>query len=114
MPASWQVKATLSLTSLDWDGEEMLMQVLPEVQIDQVREFVREELCERNQLERHAFEMTEKLVVKQGRPCGLFFCIHGPRSIRLTAVWDLARGAVFFYDSLGRRAASYPCPAMVN
>jgi hypothetical protein len=29
----------------------------------------------------------------------------------LTAVWDLHRGAVFFYDSLGRRAASHPIPS---
>lgn len=82
--------------------------------IRSVREFVREELCEKNQLEKDAFQMTERLVIRQGQPCGLFFCIYGPRSIRLTAVWDLQRRAVFFYDSLGRRAASYPCSVINN
>jgi hypothetical protein len=78
--------------------------------IDTVREFIREELCEKNQLEKDAFQMTERLLMRQGTPCGLFFCIYGPRSVRLTAVWDLQRQAVFFYDSLGRRAASCPIP----
>lgn len=78
--------------------------------LDTIREFVRGELCENNQLERDAFQMTERLVMKQGKPCGLFFCIYGPRSVRLTAVWDVQRAAVIFYDSLGRRAASLPVP----
>ena len=83
---------------------------LPDEKIDSIREFVRGELCEKNQLEKDAFQMTERLLVQQGKPCGLFFCIYGPRSVRLTAVWDLHRGSVFFYDSLGRRAASYQVP----
>lgn len=83
---------------------------VPNERIETVREFIREELCEKNQLEKDAFQMTERLLVRQGKPCGLFFCIYGPRSVRLTAVWDLQRQAVFFYDSLGRRAASCPIP----
>lgn len=88
----------------------MISASLCEDRLQTVREFVREELCEKNQLEKNAFHMTEKVLVKKGRPCGLFFCIYGPRSVRLTAVWDYQRGSVFFYDSLGRRAASYPSP----
>ncbi len=76
--------------------------------VEQVRALVREELCQRNQLERHAFQMTEKVVLKQGKLCGLFFCIHGPRSVRLTALWDVSREAIILYDSLGRRAAIRP------
>ncbi len=83
---------------------------LPHENVDTIREFVREELCEKNQLEKDAFQMTERLLVRQGKPCGLFFCIYGPRSVRLTAVWDLHSGSIFFYDSLGRRAASHPIP----
>jgi len=82
-------------------------------QVEHVRAFVHEELCERNQLEPNAFCMTEKAVVKQGKLCGLFFCIHGPRSVRLTALWDAARGAVILYDSLGRRVAVQPLPSAV-
>jgi hypothetical protein len=75
-----------------------------------VREFVRGELCESNQLERDAFQMSERLLTRNGEACGFFFCIYGPRNVRLTAVWDLRSNAIFFYDSLGRRVASTPTP----
>ena len=71
-----------------------------------VREFVRNELCDNNFLERDAFEMSEQLLTRKGKPCGFYFCIYGPRSVRLTAVWDLNEGSIFFYDSLGRRASN--------
>ncbi len=88
----------------------MMSASLQEERLQTIREFVREELCEKNQLEKNAFQMTERVLVKKGQPCGFFFCIYGPRSVRLTAVWDLQRGSVFFYDSLGRRSGSYPSP----
>jgi hypothetical protein len=88
----------------------MMSASLREDRLQAVREFVREELCEKNQLEKNAFQMTERVLVKKGEPCGWFFCIYGPRSVRLTAVWDLQRESVFFYDSLGRRSGSYPSP----
>ena len=88
----------------------MMSASLQEQRLQSIREFVREELCEKNQLEKNAFQMTERVLVKKGQPCGFFFCIYGPRRVRLTAVWDLDRGSVFFYDSLGRRSGSYPSP----
>lgn len=88
-----------------------LKQVEPRC-LETVREYIRDELCEKNQLEKDAFEMAERVLTRNGQACGLFFCIYGPRSVRLTAVWDLNRGSIFFYDSLGRRAAT--CPAPVN
>jgi hypothetical protein len=75
-----------------------------------VREFVRGELCQHNQLEQDAFHMSERLLTRKGQPCGFYFCIYGPRSVRLTAVWDLHSGSVVFYDSLGRRAAVRRAP----
>ncbi|QDV23958.1 hypothetical protein [Aureliella helgolandensis] len=78
-----------------------------------VREFVREELCEKNQLETDAFQMAERVLVRNGKPCGFYFCIYGPRSVRLTAVWDFNKGSIFFYDSLGRRAANCPIAGLV-
>lgn len=81
-------------------------------QFEAVREFVREELCEKNQLEKDAFHMAERVLRKNGAPCGFYFCIYGPRSVRLTAVWDIQKGSIFFYDSLGRRVANCPTPAL--
>lgn len=75
-----------------------------------VKEFVRTELCEKNHLEKDAFQMGETVIKKKGETCGIYFCIYGPRNVRLTAVWDLQSNSVYFYDSLGRRAATYPTP----
>jgi hypothetical protein len=85
-------------------------QIVKTENFETVREFIREELCEKNQLEKDAFQMAERVLTRRGKPCGFYFCIYGPRSVRLTAVWDLTQGAIFFYDSLGRRAMSCPIP----
>lgn len=87
-------------------------QIVATETFDVVKEFVRGELCENNQLEKDAFQMSERLLTRQGKPVGFYFCIYGPRSVRLTAVWDLHSGIVLFYDSLGRRAASHPVPSI--
>ena len=79
-------------------------------EVETVREFVRGELCKNNQLEPDAFQMSQRVLTRQGKPCGFYFCIFGPRSVRLTAVWDFNKGSVFLYDSLGRRAATHPGP----
>ncbi|MFK7735651.1 MAG: hypothetical protein AB8B50_06475 [Pirellulaceae bacterium] len=85
-------------------------QIVKGNEFEAVREFVRDELCDKNELERDAFEMSERVLTRQGKPCGFYFCIYGPRSVRLTAVWDLGREMILFYDSLGRRAASCKTP----
>jgi hypothetical protein len=59
-----------------------------------------------HQLLPHAFPLTEKRLYKQGETCGFFYCLHGPRSIRLTAVFDIATARVLFYDSTGHRAGT--------
>lgn len=87
-------------------------QIVKDDNFETVREFVRAELCETNQLEQDAFQMSERVLTRNGEACGFFFCIYGPRNVRLTAVWDLGRNAIFFYDSLGRRAASCPTPQL--
>lgn len=68
-----------------------------------VRDVVLEELCRTHHLLPNAFPLTEKWLHKQGSPCGVFYCLHGPRSIRLTAVLDFETARVLFYDSTGQR-----------
>lgn len=88
----------------------MATEIVEGEEFQQVREFVRAELCDKNQLEKDAFQMSERVLTRGGTPCGFYFCIYGPRSVRLTAVWDLTKGTIFFYDSLGRRAMCCPIP----
>ena len=68
-----------------------------------LRQFVHEVLCNHNQLEIGAFQMTETVLTRSGKPCGIFFCLHGPRSVKLTAVWETDGNSIFFYGSTGER-----------
>ena len=87
-------------------------QQFPEQTLAVVREYVRDELSIQNSLERDAFPMAERIVKKKGSPVGLYFCMYGPRSVRLTAVWDMLKDEIYFYDSLGRRSASQRVPVV--
>ncbi|MCY2987892.1 MAG: hypothetical protein NTY19_08535 [Planctomycetota bacterium] len=68
-----------------------------------LREFVQQKLCERNELEVGAFQFTERHLEKRGVPCGICFCLHGPRSVKLMAIWETSRNTIMFYDSNGQR-----------
>jgi hypothetical protein len=71
--------------------------------LSDLRSYVRQTLCEQNQLEPGAFEVTERILVRGQRPCGIFFCLHGPRSVKLTAIWETDRNTILFYSSAGER-----------
>ena len=71
--------------------------------LDDLRNFVHLTLCEQNQLEKGAFDITERILVRGQRPCGIFFCLHGPRSVKLTAIWETQRNTILFYGSSGER-----------
>ena len=44
----------------------------PQVQnLSELSEYVNEILCQHNQLEINAFPMTERILVRAGRPCGI-------------------------------------------
>src|SRR5687768_10991348 len=95
------------------DGENMRI-----LDLDDLRKYVHSTICEKNELEIHAFEVTERILVRRGRPCGIFFCLHGPRSVKLTAIWETDRNSILFYGSSGERVLKIqlrhaPCLAMV-
>lgn len=71
--------------------------------LSDLRRYVHHTLCEQNQLELGAFEVTERILVRGRRPCGIFFCLDGPRSVKLTAIWETDRNSVLFYSSSGER-----------
>jgi hypothetical protein len=60
-------------------------------------------LCQENDFEVGVFQITERLLMRAGEPCGIFFCLHGPRSVKLTAVWETEKNKVLFYGSTGER-----------
>ncbi len=75
--------------------------------LQKLRSFVMEELSNQNGLLPDAFPMTQRVLYKQGISCGIFYCLHGPRSVRLTAVLDTQTARVLFYDSKGHRTTSH-------
>ena len=77
---------------------------LPVIQtLDELREYVKNILCQHNQLEIDAFPLTERILVRADRPCGIYFCLHGPRAVRFSAIWETQRNTVLFYGATGER-----------
>ena len=68
-----------------------------------LRQYVHNALCEQNELVSGAFSMTERILVRGKKPCGMYFCLHGPRSVKLTAIWETDRNRILFYGSNGQR-----------
>ena len=71
--------------------------------LPQLRQFIAQTLCHQNDFEVGVFQITERILTKKGSPCGIFFCLHGPRSVKLTAVWDSHNHTILFYGSTGER-----------
>lgn len=71
--------------------------------LDDLRTYVHHILCQYDQLEAGAFRMTEQILLRNGKPCGLYFCLHGPRAVRFSAIWETQDNTVLFYDSSGER-----------
>jgi hypothetical protein len=83
----------------------MDMPVVAMPTLEQVREFVRHTLCERDRLDPGQAQLKQGLVKRRGRPCGLFFQVQGPRQLRTYAVWAGDEHRILFYDSAGERFA---------
>mgnify|MGYP001816978276 CR=1 FL=1 len=69
-------------------------------------ETVETRLCELGHLEPRQFPMTQREVVRGGKSVGVYFCVHGPRSVKLTAICDFDHKTVIFYGSDGIRKDS--------
>lgn len=68
-----------------------------------LRQYVHKRICDQNELEFNVFRITERLLTRRGKPCGIFFCLHGPRSVKFTAIWETDSNALLFYGSTGER-----------
>lgn len=69
----------------------------------QLRHYVAQTLCRENDIEVGVFQITERVLKRRGRPCGVYFCLHGPRSVKLTAIWETEKNTILFYGSTGER-----------
>jgi len=81
----------------------MLTTVQQIFSLEDLHDYVNETLCEHFQLQIDAFEMTQRILRRAGRPCGVYFCLHGPRKVRFTAIWETDRNCILFYGPTGER-----------
>jgi len=71
--------------------------------LEELRIYVNKMLCERDHLVMDAFPLTQRMLVQKDKPCGMYFCLHGPRSVKFSAIWDALRNVVLFYGASGER-----------
>ncbi len=69
----------------------------------ELRLFVHAQLCAKESLLDDQFETRETELVSRGRVCGRQYHLHGPRSVRLGAVWAGDQNLLYFYDTRGER-----------
>jgi hypothetical protein len=74
--------------------------------LDELRQHVRAVLCQHDQLDPAQTPLHQSVIRRSGRPCGLFFQVQGPRSVKAYAVWAGEEGKILFYDSQGTRFAT--------
>ncbi len=76
--------------------------------LDDLKHFVYQTLCHDHELLMNAFPTTET-VLKRGQQhgkaqsCGMMFCLHGPRAVKFSAIWERQQNRVLFYGPSGRR-----------
>ena len=70
---------------------------------EDVRSYINETICDRYQLQLDAFELTERVLLRSGTPCGVYYCLHGPRAVKFTAIWETDYNRILFYGSSGER-----------
>jgi hypothetical protein len=69
----------------------------------ELRAFVHQTLCEKENLVPEQFRMREMELRRCGQPCGIQFSLFGPRQVRLSAVWAADKNQLYFYDAGGVR-----------
>ena len=88
---------------------------LPVIQnLEELRDYVSHTICQHSQLEVGAFPLTERILIRASRPCGIYFCLHGPRAVLYTAIWETQHNTVLFYDCSGTRFGKVQLVAAVR
>ena len=62
-------------------------------------------LCRHDNLDPNQTPMHQALITRQGKPCGLFFQVLGPRLLKNYAIWAGEENRILYYNSCGERVA---------
>ena len=71
--------------------------------LEDLRRYITETLSRFELLRPESSHLSLRLLTRSGKPCGVYFCLHGPRAVRLTAIWETDANTILFYDSRGKR-----------
>ena len=81
--------------------------------LDDLKLFVHISLCRKENLLEHHFPMSERELQQRGVRCGYQFVLHGPRCVKLAAVWAEPSNEVLLYDATGKRFGRVRLPNRV-
>lgn len=73
--------------------------------LEELRRHVLHILCSHDHLEEDQTPLHQAVIVRRGKPCGLFFQVKGPRLLKTYAVWAGEENRILFYDCTGARFA---------
>jgi len=71
--------------------------------IEELRRYVADTLGSLETLKADQFQLSQQVLYRQGKPCGVYFRLQGPRALCLSAIWDTDQNNILFYGSCGRR-----------
>lgn len=70
---------------------------------EEIRRYVTETLSSFELLQPNSSKLTWRLLTRNDQACGVYFCLHGPRAVCLTAIWETDANSILFYGSCGKR-----------
>jgi hypothetical protein len=73
--------------------------------LEDLRSYVHARLCRHDALDPAQTPLHQTVIVRRGKPCGLFFQVKGPRRVSMYAVWAGEEDRILFYDASGARFA---------
>lgn len=73
--------------------------------LEELQAYVQETLCAHDHLDPSQAPLKQTLILRSGKPCGLFFQVEGPRLLKIYAIWAAEENRILFYDSTGARFA---------
>ncbi|MFN0196916.1 MAG: hypothetical protein ACKVT0_09220 [Planctomycetaceae bacterium] len=71
--------------------------------LDALRQYIHITLCDKEQLLAEQSLLVDLPLYRAGRFCGMQFTLHGPRRVKLSAVWAAEKNIVYLYDTAGER-----------
>lgn len=83
----------------------IMQQVLSLATLEELRGHVHQILCGHDNLEPAETPLLQSVILRRGRPCGLFFQAQGPRLLKTYAIWAGDEGRILFYTCSGDRFA---------